>query len=98
MAVDLSQQLQRVSIKAQLVIDHYRLVDEQLVQARNEIAELRATVMAQQAKIERLERDYEYLRMFKAVTAGDRLQVRKAKVMIDKLVRDIDRCITDLNE
>lgn len=98
MAVDLSQQLQRIQTKAGLVVDHYRRVDEQLAAARVEIAELRATVLAQQAKIERLERDCEYLRMFKAVTAGDRREVRRAKVMIDKLVRDIDRCITDLNE
>ena len=39
----------------------------------------------------------EYLRLVKSI-ADDPAEVRKAKAIITRLVREIDRCILDLND
>lgn len=97
MAVDLKQQLDRVSVKAQIITQRYITLTRQLDQANAEIARLSETIGRMQNEIEKLKLANEYLRMVKTL-AHDPAEVRKAKAIITGLVRDIDRCIRDLND
>ena len=47
-------------------------------------------------ELERLERENHYLRTAR-VLAADSEQASEARIMITRLVRDIDKCITQLN-
>lgn len=97
MAVDLKQQIERISSKMQLIVERQQAMSQKLASAREEIRTLKATVMARDAEIEQLRRDNAYLHMVKSLTSDPR-ELRQAKVMITKLVREIDRCIRDLND
>lgn len=97
MAVDLKQQLDRVSVKAQIITQRYLTLRKQLDDANAEIARLSDALARQQAEIEKLKLDNDYLRMVKSL-AADPAEVRKAKAIITGLVREIDRCIRDLND
>lgn len=97
MAVDLKQQIERISSKMQLIVERQQAMSQKLASAREEIRTLKSTVMARDAEIEQLRRDNAYLHMVKSLTSDPR-ELRQAKVMITKLVREIDRCIRDLND
>lgn len=90
-------QLQRLRAKMTLIVDRYTAMERRLARERESVSELKATLLARQADIERLERENEYLRMVRSVDL-DPQALRKAKVLITKLVRDIDRCIRDIND
>lgn len=97
MAVDLKQQLERVSVKAQIITGRYLSLRKQLDEANTEISRLSATIGQMQTEIEKLKLANEYLRLVKSI-ADDPAEVRKAKAIITRLVREIDRCILDLND
>lgn len=97
MAVDLKQQLDRVSVKAQIITGRYLSLRKQLDEANAEIDRLSATIGRMQTEIEKLKLANEYLRLVKSI-ADDPAEVRKAKAIITRLVREIDRCILDLND
>lgn len=97
MAVDLKQQLDRVSVKTQIITQRYTAVCKKLQEADAEISRLSETIGQMQAEIEKLKLANEYLRLVKSV-AADPAQVHKAKAIITRLVREIDRCIRDLND
>ncbi len=97
MAVDLKQQLDRVSVKAQIITGRYLSLRKQLDKANAEISRLSASIGQMQTEIEKLKLANEYLRLVKSI-ADDPAEVRKAKAIITRLVREIDRCILDLND
>ncbi|MDE6331357.1 MAG: hypothetical protein K2L80_02025 [Muribaculaceae bacterium] len=97
MAVDLKQQLDRVSVKAQIITGRYTALRKQLDEANAEISRLSDSIAKLQAEIERLKIANEYLRLVKSVGANPE-ETRKAKAIITRLVREIDRCILDLND
>lgn len=97
MAVDLKQQLDRVSVKTQIITQRYTSLLKKLDEADAEIKRLSATIGQMQAEIEKLKLANEYLRLVKSV-AADPAEIRKAQAIITRLVREIDRCIRDLND
>ena len=97
MAIDLKQQLDRVTAKADLIIQCCQSLTRQRDEALGRIAELEALLAARDKELELLRIDNENLRVVSAVWP-DRSEVENARALISELVRDIDRCILDLKE
>lgn len=97
MAVDLKQQLDRVSVKAQIITERYLAQAKEISQLHDKLSEGEATISRMKAENEKLRLDNEYLRMVKSIASSPE-EVRKAQAVIAKLVREIDRCILDLND
>ena len=97
MASDLQQQIERVQAKTRVLGEKYKLVKQQRDAAREEIADLRAQLLARDASVEQLKQRVEYLTVASAVnnTTG---ALESTRAIIAGLLRDIDRCITDLLE
>ncbi|MDE6135984.1 MAG: hypothetical protein K2F97_00740 [Muribaculaceae bacterium] len=97
MAIDLRQQLERVNAKTTLVLEKYALIQQRLAQARAEIERLNAELLRSRQTIEEMELRLEYLTVSHTVAASGE-ELEHAKAMIAELVREIDRCIADLND
>ena len=97
MASDLQKQLESVRAKTMVVGEKYRHIKDAYDSAKLEITELKAKLLARDEEIERLKMQVEYLSVASTVRlTGDDLA--SAKAMIADLVREIDRCLVDLNE
>ena len=97
MTENLKEQLDRVAAKAGLIVERYRLKAQQLEQAQTKVAELEEKLTACEKELEKLRVDNEYLRVVTNISP-DRKDIEKVKSLISGLVRNIDRCILDLNE
>ena len=97
MATDLHETLQRVARKAQGLTDRYNALLSEKRAADVRIAELMATVEALRKQVESLTRQNEYLTV---VTTGipSRSDVERSRAVISRLVREIDKCISDLSD
>lgn len=97
MAIDLRQQLERVNAKTTLVLEKYALMQQRLAQARAEIERLNGELLRSRQTIEQMELKLEYLTVSHTVAASGE-ELEQAKALIAELVREIDRCIADLND
>lgn len=97
MASDLQQTLQRISRKAETLVDRYNFVDEQRCKAEERVTELEATVAQLTEEISGLQDRIEYLTVV-TTTFPQRENVEKSRALISRLVREIDKCIADLSE
>lgn len=97
MASDLQQQLDRVRAKTTVVGEKYQRLHSAYLAAKDEISELKAALLARDTEIEQLKMQVEYLTVASTVRiTGDDLKSTRA--MVADLVREIDRCISDLKE
>lgn len=97
MAENLREQLERVRSKASLLVEKYLRLKEVYDAQRKEVVDLKAGMMAKDAEIEKLKMQVEYLSIASTVKlSSDDLQ--STRDMVADLVREIDRCITDLSE
>ena len=96
MASELQQRLERIVGKSTVLVEKYRQLLELKQGAETRLAELERENEQLRADVERLKRENEYLRTAR-VLASDPEQVSQARIMITRLVRDIDKCITQLN-
>jgi len=97
MAESLSEIFERLLSKQQVLVERYRLLENKLDAAEQEKAALENTVRQQQARMEKLEMDNEYLRIARRIAPDDDA-LDKSRALIAKLVRDVDKCIEQLNE
>lgn len=97
MASDLQQTIERVSRKALHLTERYNAIRRKLEQAREQLAERDRTIERLQAEVERLTLENDYL---KVVTTAypSRADVERSRAVISRLVRQIDKCINELNE
>ena len=97
MANDLKQTLERLSGKADLLVERYQLLlqEKQQVDMLNE--ELSSTIKKQQQEIDRLQQEVEHLKVVTTLTPK-REDVEKSRAFLSKLVRNIDKCIAELKE
>ena len=63
---------------------------------KNENSQLRVSMVQQEAKIHELEQKYEKLKLAKAM-ASDSDEIHDAKIKVNRMVREIDKCIALLN-
>jgi len=96
MPTELKDRINSVTAKAQALRDSYltllsekQAADKQLEQQQLEIGQL-------QRQVDQLRIDNEYLRVAHTL-APDRQAVDRYKQQISQMVRDIDRCIKQLN-
>ena len=90
MAVELQQIIDRVNAKTQILLDRYALIRQRREEAEAKVEMLRA-------ENEDLRRQVEFLRIATTIVP-DRKDVERSRSMLSELVREIDKCIADLNE
>lgn len=96
MASDLRQRLDRIAGKARLLSGRYQAALEGKVAAEQRVAELEATIAEQQGEIERLRLELEYQRIATTL-APSREDLDRSRAVLSGLVREIDKCIDELN-
>lgn len=97
MASDLQQSLSRVSEKARLLIGRFRALDLERERLQQRVVELEKELDARNKELEQLRMQSEYLTVAAQLTP-DRDTLERTRATIASLVREIDRCIVDLNE
>lgn len=95
MAVNLQQQLERVSAKALLVLEKYRMLNDEKSALESENERLKADLLSRDRELEQLRQKVEYQRIASTLVP-DRADLEQTRALITNLVRDIDRCIADL--
>ena len=95
MAKDLAEQLTRLGHKSELLVTRFESLRRRNQELASELEELRATLRARDAQIERLLLEKEHMRVSAAVAATPE-DVKRARALVAELVRDIDACIADL--
>lgn len=92
---DFHEQLRRIVDKTRLLLIRNQALAEEVKRLKSEAADRKAELRARDSEIEKLRLELEYLKVASTVspTADDR---RHAAEMISNLVREIDRCIADL--
>ncbi len=96
MAGELQQTIDRINAKTQILLDRYALIRQQRQQAVGRIRELEA-VGSLRAENERLRTEVEFLKIATTLTPS-RGDVARSRALLTELLREIDKCITELNE
>lgn len=97
MAGEFQQTIERINAKARIVAERYALILEQRDSALRRVAELEETLEKCQREIDGLKRQNEYLRM-STTLAPSRADVEHTRAVLSELVREIDKCIAELND
>lgn len=97
MAGEFQQTIERINAKARIVAERYALILEQRDSALRRVAELEETLEKCQREIDALKRQNEYLRM-STTLAPSRADVEHTRAVLSELVREIDKCIAELND
>lgn len=97
MAADFQQLIQDIKEKHRALVERYTTTARQLDDARRRIADLQYTVRQQESTIDRLNTQIEFLTVVNT-TMPDRDDIDKSRAILTNLVREIDKCITDLTE
>lgn len=97
MALDFQDRFNGIVAKANLLAQRYKILLEKKNELESIANALQAQVDDQAKELQSLRQEVEYLRMA-AVLSPDREQVEATRAVISSLVRDIDRCITDLSD
>ena len=97
MANDLQQTLERLNRKSLNLIERYQSVLQAKQAAEKRIIELETTIDTMRNRIETLERQVEYLSVV-TTAFPSREEVKRSQARISELVREMDKCISDLSE
>lgn len=97
MASDLQQTVERLNRKALNLVDRYQIVLREKQAAQMRIAELESTVDTLRARVQDLERQVEYLSVV-TTAFPSREELNRSRARLSELVREIDKCISDLTE
>ncbi len=97
MAFDYENTFKRIIAKTEIIKQRYSRILENLDAANAKIEELERLNAAKDRELEQMKIKIEYLQLATTI-APTRNQVEEARAMISGLIRDIDRCITDLSD
>lgn len=97
MAFDYEAAFKRILSKASILQERYHKILESRDKARDEAEALKLQLEAKEKELQQLRLQVEYLQLASTL-APSRDQIENARAMVTKLVRDIDRCITDLSD
>ena len=95
MATDLHSVVERILTKSSVLVEKYHALEEDRANAEKEIASLRNEIMALRKEVEQLRQDNEYLKLARSI-APSQVQLAESKSIISQLVRDVDKCISQL--
>ena len=97
MAESLSEIFERMLGKQQILVERYHLMEEKVKALTEEKENLEAELTRRDALIEKMKMYKEYLRIERQLSP-DNQKIEQNKAIIAKLVRDVDKCIEQLNE
>ncbi|MBE6318902.1 MAG: DUF3450 domain-containing protein [Bacteroidales bacterium] len=97
MTDNLQQTLERLRGKSEILIERYRKLLQEKQDVDLRIKELSTLIEQQQKEIDRQQQEIEYLKVVTTLTPN-RNDVEKSRAFLSELVREIDKCILELNE
>lgn len=97
MASELQETLARIVTKSKVLVDKYHVLNAEKERLEQVVAQLQIEVDVLKKENERLSTDNHYLTMARHFVPNSE-KAAEAKKMISSLVRDIDKCISQLNE
>lgn len=97
MAFDYEAAFTRIINKARIIEQRYNKMLEERKTAVEAMSDLKNQLAEKERIIEQLQIKLEYMQIASSI-APSREQLEKSKTMISDLVREIDRCITDLSD
>lgn len=97
MANQLQETLDRIIAKSNVLVERYRLVMQEKEALAGENETLRSQLDQLRAQNEQLQQDNNYLLTARSI-APSKVMADDARATISRIVRDIDRCIAQLNE
>lgn len=97
MAESLSEIFERMLQKQGVVIEKYQALQEKCERLMEENSSLSAELEEQKKEIQQLKLENDYLKIARSI-APDRETLENSRRLIAKLVRDVDKCIEQLNE
>lgn len=89
--------LDALGAKIQLLMARCDALQKDKSQLRQRVDECEQTISVLKAQQETLQIKYQRLKMAKALSGSDE-EIKASKVRLNKLVREIDKCISLLNE
>lgn len=92
-----SKKIDRVNTKTQLLLDRYTILLQRRESDLAQIAELQAEIETLRKENGRLQQENDFLKIATTI-APTRNDVNSTRELLTRLVREIDKCITDLNE
>ena len=95
MATDLHSTIERILNKSSVLVEKYHALEEERANAALEIKQLHEEIAALKKEVEQLRQDNEYLRIARSI-APSYEQLAESRSIISQLVRDVDKCITQL--
>ncbi len=84
-------------MKMQKLLSEYKSLKEQNILLREELQKMQVTLMHAHKDVLDIQKDYDHLRMARYLNVSPK-ERRISKQYINKLVREIDRCLALLNE
>ena len=97
MANELHQTLTRIINKSNILVEKYHALETANAELASEKEQLVEEIEKMKRANELLQQENEYLKLARVV-APDLNDVERARTTISTLVRDIDKCIAQLNE
>lgn len=97
MASELQETLARIVTKSKVLVDKYHVLNAEKERLEQVVAQLQSEMEVLKKKNEKLSTDNHYLTMARHFVPNSE-KAAEAKKMISSLVRDIDKCISQLNE
>lgn len=97
MAGELQKKIDRVNTKTQLLLDRYTILLQRRESDLAQIAELQTEIETLRKENGRLQQENDFLKIATTI-APTRNDVNSTRELLTRLVREIDKCITDLNE
>lgn len=97
MADTLSDIFERMLGKLQILVEKYNALKAYNQQLNEEKSALEKEIQRQKKEIEVLTMENQYLRIAR-ISAPDKESIAKSRELVAKLVRDVEKCIEQLNE
>ncbi|MBQ9467070.1 MAG: hypothetical protein IJU62_08845 [Muribaculaceae bacterium] len=96
MAQQLRERLDRIAAKCGVLVENYERLLAEKAAVEQRLAQANEQLERQAVELERLQRDNHYLRTA-ATLAPDADAAARSRQLLSKMVRDIDKCIAQLN-
>lgn len=97
MASELQETLARIVTKSKVLVDKYHVLNAEKERLEQVVAQLQSEMEVLKKENGKLSTDNHYLTMARHFVPNSE-KAAEAKKMISSLVRDIDKCISQLNE
>ncbi|MDD2960864.1 MAG: hypothetical protein PHR45_02135 [Muribaculaceae bacterium] len=97
MAIDLQNTLIRLSSKTTVLVAKYHALEDEKKRIEDVNVSQEEEIKKLKMDIERLRIDNEYLKIARSISM-DSMELAKSKAVISDLVRDVDKCIAQLND